>query len=142
MRGFTLIEILLTLAAIGIIAGMSLPIYQSLQVRNDLDIAATSLAQSLRRAQTLSQAADGDTTWGVHIQTGDVTVFKGSTYAGRDSSYDETFAVPTSITPTGLSEIVFTKLTGIPQNTGTTTFTSNANEIRTVTINAKGMVNY
>ncbi len=140
--GFTLIEILLSVAAITIIAGISIPVYQSFQVRNDLDIATVEIAQSARRAQTLSQAVDGDTSWGIKIQSGSIVVFKGVSYAARDITFDEVFDVLTSITPSGVSEIVFAKFTGLPQTTGTITFTSNANETRTITINAKGVVSY
>lgn len=140
--GFTLLEVLLSIATITIIAGMSVPVYQSFQVRNDLDIATVTTAQSLRRAEVLATAVDGDTSWGVKIQLGSVTVFKGVSYATRDATFDELFDVPGSLTPSGVSEVVFTKFTGIPQTTGTITFTSNANETRTITINAKGMVSY
>lgn len=141
-RGFTLIEILLVLAGIGIIAGMSAPVYQSFQVRNDLDVATVTLAQSYRRAQMLARATDGNSTWGVSISSGHIVVFKGVTYASRDTAYDEESTIPTSITPTGVSEVVFAKLTGTPGITGTTTLTSNNNETRSININAKGTVNY
>ena len=140
--GFTLIEMMLSVAVIAIIGGISVPIYQSFQVRNDLDIAAVTTAQSLRRAQVLAEAVDGDTSWGVEIQSGNITVFKGVSYASRDTNYDEVSDVPTSITSSGLSEVVFTKFTGLPASTGTITLTSNANETRTITINAKGMASY
>lgn len=133
---------LLSIALITVIAGMSVPIYQSFQVRNDLDIAAVTTAQTLRRAEALAQAVDGDISWGVNIQSGSVTLFKGTSYAARDTAFDEVFDVPTSITPSGLSEIVFTKFTGLPASTGTITLTSNINETRSITINAKGMVSY
>lgn len=140
--GFTLIEMVLSIAVIVIIAGISVPIYQSFQIRNDLDIATATIAQSLRRAAVLSQAVDGDTSWGIKIQSGNIEIFKGVSYAARDVAYDEVFSVPTSITPSGLSEIVFTKFSGLPVSTGTVTLTSNTNETRAITINTKGMVNY
>lgn len=141
-KGFTLLEILLSVAAIAVIAGISVPIYQSFQVRNDLDIAAVTIAQSLRRAQALSQAVDGDASWGVYAQSGSMTLFKGASYAARDAAFDEVFEVPASIAPSGVSEIVFTKFTGAPQTTGAVTLTSTANETRNITVNAQGMVNY
>lgn len=141
-KGFTLLEMLLSVAAIAIIAGIGIPVYQSFQNRNDLDVAAETLAQTLRRAQILSQAVDGDTSWGLYAQSGSITLFKGASYASRESAFDEAFDVPTSITLTGVSEIVFTKFTGLPQATGTITLTSNIGETRNVTLNAKGTVSY
>ena len=140
--GFTLIEMLLSIAALAIIAGIGVPVYQSLQVRNNLDIAATTLAQDYRRAQTLAQASDGDTSWGVSVGSTTITVFKGLSYATRDASYDELSDLSGSITPTGVLSVVFAKFTGLPQTTGTTTLTSNTNEVRTVYLNAKGTITY
>ncbi len=61
-KGFTLPEIMLSLALLTIIGGMTIPLYRTFMIRNDLDIATVSLAQTMRRAQALSQAGDGDTT--------------------------------------------------------------------------------
>lgn len=141
-RGFTLIEMMLSVATIGIMAGMAIPIYQSFQMRNDLDIMTVEIAQTLRRAQVLSQAVDGDISWGVKIQNDSLVLFKGISYIARDTSFDEMFEMPLTITPSGMTEVIFTKFSGWPQTTGTTTLTSNNNETRTITINTKGMVSY
>lgn len=140
-RGFTLLELLLSVAIISLLAGLSLPVYRTLLSKNDLDIAAVTIAQSARRAQVLSQAVDGDTSWGVKVQTGSIVIFKGASYAARDINFDETFDVPTSIGVSGTGEYVFAKMTGLPQSTGTVTLTSES-DTRTVSINAKGMVSY
>lgn len=140
--GFTLIEILLSIAAIAIIAGIAVPVYQSFQVRNDLDIAAVEIVQTLRRAQILSQAVDGDIDWGVYVQGGSITLFKGASYAARDINFDEVFEVPASIIPSGISEIVFTKFSGNPRIISVIMLTSNTDETRNISINPKGMVSY
>ena len=140
-KGFTLLELLLSIALISVLAGFSLPVYRTLIKKNDLDIAANSIVASLRRAQILSQAVDGDITWGVKVQSGSIVVFKGASYATRDTAYDEIFDVPTSIGIGGTGEYVFAKMTGLPQSTGTTTLTSES-DTRTVSINAKGMAGY
>lgn len=141
-KGFTLLEILLSVALMAVFAAVSMTVYQAFQERNELDIAAVTTTQTLRRAQMLSQAVDGDTNWGVKIQSGSITLFKGTSFASRDSSYDEVFDVPTNIIPSGVSEIVYAKFTGLPQSTGTITFTSSTNEVRNITINSKGTVSY
>ncbi len=141
-KGFTLLEMLLSIALIALLSGLSIPVYQSFQVKNDLDIAANTIAQSTKRAQVLAQAVDGDTTWGIYIQSGSITIFQGSNYASRNTNYDEDFEMPTSITPSGLQEIVFSKLYGEPQAIGTVILTTSTNEIANLILNEKGMVSY
>lgn len=141
-RGFSILEVGLSIGLIGILTVITIPMYQGVQSRNNLDVAAMEMTQSLRRAQILSQAVDGDTAWGLYVQNGSITLFKGTSYTTRDTDFDETFIVPTNLAFTGLSEIVFTQFSGMPQTTGTITITAPSNETRTVTINAKGMVEY
>ena len=137
-----MIEVLLAVVVVAVVGAIGVPVYHAMQVRNELDINATTIAQSMRRAQVLSQTADTDSTWGVSVQSGSITLFQGSSFANRNTGYDETFDLAISITPSGISEVVFAKLTGDPQTTGTITLTSNTNETRTITINEKGMVSY
>jgi prepilin-type N-terminal cleavage/methylation domain-containing protein len=140
--GFTLIELLLSITIIGILSGLSLPVYESFARRNDLDITTQSTVNAIRRGESYARAVQGDSTWGVKFDSTGVTLFKGATYASRDTAYDETIDVPGSVTVSGLSEVLFTKLTAAPSTTGTVTFTSSTNDVRTVTLNAKGMVDY
>lgn len=140
--GVTLLEVLLVLALGALIAGIGTPVYQSFQNRNNLDIAASLFVASVRRAHALSQAISDDSSWGVYVESGGGTLFRGNSYASRISGFDEFFEIPLTITPSGLSEIVFDKLTGEPQAVGTLTLTSSSNETRIITINAKGMVDF
>ena len=141
-RGFTLIEVLLSVMLITVIAGISAPIYYSYQVKNDLDVTANTIAQTLRRAQTLSRAVDGDSSWGVSTQNQKITLFKGASYASRDSSLDEIYDFPKSIAPSGIAEVVFSKFSGELVSTATITLTSSDNGTRNITINPKGMISY
>lgn len=141
-QGFTLIEVLLSVAIITILTGLSLPVYESFARKNDLDVTAQQLAATLRRAETYARSVNRDAAWSVNIQPTGVTLFQGTNFATRDQTYDETFPIPNSIATSGLGEIQFAKLSAAPNTTGTITLTENANNIRTVTINAKGMVEY
>lgn len=141
-QGFTLIEIMLVIALMIIIGGISVPVYQSFQVKNDLDVTAYTTAQTLRRAQALSQAGEGDSAWGVHIESGKVTLFKGGSFALRDVSMDESFEISESITTAGVQEIVYSKLTGEPQSIGNITFGTTNGEMQILSINKKGMIEY
>lgn len=140
--GFTLIEMLLSVAVLSLILGMSMPLYESFTTRNDLDIATQNVANSLRRAAAYCRGGNNDSQWGVEVQSGSITVFSGSSYAGRNTNFDETTSVPTNIAITGGTvEVDFAKLTGLPTSTPSITLT-NATETRTVTINVKGVVDY
>jgi len=141
-KGFTLLEMLLSIALITIIAGIGVPIYQSFQTRNDLNVAQEAVAHTLHRAQTLAQASDGDTSWGMYATTSNVVLFKGTSYVARDSGFDEVFEISAGLSVSGTQEYVFAKFTGEPQTTGTTILTSNSNEVRDIVVNSKGMVSY
>lgn len=142
IAGFTLLELLLSVVLIGMIMGISLPVYESFTRRNDLDLAAQNIVNSVRRAQTYARAVKGDSVWGVAVQPSGITLFKGASFAGRDTAFDEAVVLPGSIVPSGSSEIAFAKLSAAPLAAGAFTLTSNTNDARTVTINAEGMVEY
>ena len=141
-QGFSLLEVLLSVAILAVLAGLSLPVYESFLRRNDLDLTAQQVASSLRRAQTFARANSYDSVWSVAVQSSNVTLFRGTNFAGRDQTYDESVAIPASVSVSGLSEVQFSKLTATPNTTGSITLTSTANATRTVTVNAKGMVEY
>lgn len=141
-KGFTLIEMLMSVGILATLAALSLPVYQSFYNRNELDLTAQNLASALRRAQTYARGSLGDSQWGVSIQSGAITLYKGASFAGRDTAYDEVSTIATSTNVSGLSDILFAKLSGAPAATGSVTFTNTNNETRTVTINAEGMVSY
>lgn len=149
-QGFTLIEILLVIAAIALIGGFA-SVSVQLQNRNDLAITVNTLAHDLRRAQLLAQAADGDVngdsnagSWGVHIASGALTLFKGASFAARDPNFDEVSTISSSIAASGPAEVIFAKFSGLPvqQGAATVTFTTNANETHAITISPKGTLDY
>ncbi len=141
-HGFTLVEVLLAVGLIGILTGVGAPVFSRLLTKNNLDVAGESLAVSWRRGQGLAMANDGDSLWGVKVATGSLTLFKGSSFSGRDTNYDETSDLPSTILVSGTAtEIVFNKLTGTPSAAGTITLVNFADTI-TLTINSQGTVSY
>lgn len=140
--GFTLIELLLSIATITVIAGFSMPLYLRSQTKNDLDVAAQSYEQALRRAEVLSVASQNDSSWGVRVDPGVITLYKGTTFSNRDSSFDEVTTFPANMTISAPVEIYFAKLTGLPNSTPSLTLTSVQNDSRIITINSKGVVDF
>jgi len=141
-RGFTLIEMLLSVAIIVVLAGLSLPVYFNAQSRNDTASTAETIADALRRAETYARANDSDTQWGVNFQSSGVTLFSGTSYATRVTTNDEPLSIPANMTVSYTGDILFAKFSGVPAATPTITLTSSTGDTANVTINAKGMVNY
>lgn len=139
--GFTLIEILLVMAIVTILTAISAPFYLSLSRGNDLDAATSLLAQDLYQAQSYSRNRNQDSQWGVAVSGQVITLFSGSSYATRDTANDVVYTVPSSIAISGSSQIVYSKLYGLPQSTASFTLTGGG-KTQTVVVNNKGMVEY
>lgn len=140
-KGFTLIEILLSITFLTIIAGVGFEMFVSFQTRNGLDIALSTIVNSLRRAEIESRGVVGDARHGVHIDTGAVTLFEGDDYAHRLIQYDEILDIDAAVTVSGTTEYVFEKQSGNPIATGSTTLTAIGEE-RVININEAGTINY
>src|SRR3989339_1425691 len=89
-KGFTLLEIILTIALIGILTGAFFATFRNFQFGNDMDVAVSGIVQSVRRAQLLSQGVFGEDDWGVKIFEDRLVIFKGESFAGGGNSKDET----------------------------------------------------
>lgn len=139
--GFSLLEVIFVLAILALFGAVVGPVYRAVQTKSNLDIAASSIVQALRRAQSEAQNGRADTTWGVNITSSSETVFAGSSFATRQTVYDETLSLPGAITVSGLTQIVFNKISGLPQSTGTTTV-ANGFGSKQIVINAAGTINY
>jgi len=141
-RGFTLVELLLSMMIIVVVSGLSIPLYESFNRRNDLDITAQTVASAMRRAQAYSRAPSNDAAWGIKLQSNNIVIFQGTSYAARNATYDETINLPGSITGSGLTEIAFGKLSGAASATGTYNLTSTTNSTKAISVNAKGTIDY
>lgn len=141
LSGFTLMEMLLVIAILTIVLAIGTPVYMSLSNTNQLDVATNILAQDLYQAQVNSRAQAEDSQWGVAVQDQAITLFKGSSYAARDSGRDVVYQLPSSIHLSGTNQVVYSQLYGLPTAGGSFGLTD-ANGSRTVTVNNKGMVQY
>jgi prepilin-type N-terminal cleavage/methylation domain-containing protein len=141
-KGFTLIELLVVMAIIATIAAMGFGVYKVAQAKNQMALVTNVIAFDLRRAQTESQAVDGDSQWGVQIQNSSITMFEGSSYASRTKSADEVYNLPAGFSFSGATTTVFSKLFGLPQTTGSIIITAPNNATSTISINPKGTVSY
>lgn len=140
--GFTLLEVILFIALIGILAGTFFSVFTNFQITTDLDLASLSLVQSLRRAQFLAQGVFQDSDWGVKTESERITIFKGASFSGRDASQDEIIDFPSALEVSGNTEIVFEKLSGEPDLTGLITLSTTSGTNREISLNEKGTISY
>lgn len=141
-RGFTVVELMLSVAVIALMAGVSIPIYRTFQTQNEADIAVQMIAQAMRTAEIQAVLGYASSDWGVYVTTETLTVFKGDSYASRDTDFDDVQEMPGSVTISGEQEYIFPLGFTAPQSTGVIVLTSTDQGVRTVTINALGTVEY
>jgi prepilin-type N-terminal cleavage/methylation domain-containing protein len=139
--GFTLLEMALVVAILAIILGVSAPVYMALSNGSQLDAATGILAQDLYQAQINSRSGAADSQWGVAVNGQDIVLFSGSSYATRNTANDSTYTVPSVVSIGGSSQIVYSKLYGLPVSTGSFTLNDKAKSNNLV-VNNKGMLEY
>lgn len=120
-KAFTLIETLLVIAFIGILLGLGISALRFTVREAELGETADGLMRTLRSARERTLRSDDASQYGVRFATSSVpaiyTLFKGPSYALRDSSADVAYRIPKDIVLFdvelgGGTEVVFTRLTG------------------------------
>jgi len=141
-QGLTLIEILLVVAIIAIIAGISVPFYRNFQTSQELDIASKDMLLNLRDAQNRSKVGQDDSVWGVHFNSSfdEYGIFQGTTFS---SYFDDAVIIPgvLSVTSNFGTDITFTKALGAPSTSGIVTFDGEGGETRQIEITEVGLIN-
>ena len=141
LNGFSLVELIVVLGIFFLILGISTSVYSSFKSHNNLEITTSGIVEAIRFAQSSSQSGKGDSKWGVEVLPNEVVIFKGDSYLSRDILFNESLNFAGGISASGLSEIVFEKITGTTFNTGTIIL-SNGSEIKSINVNEKGTVTY
>jgi len=141
MKGLTLSEILIVVAIIAILISFTLPLGLDFYRSQQLETQSQGVIQALRRAQLKAMSVEDDSRFGVYLTNDNYTLFKGSSYLTRDVNFDEVFDLPMIINVSGLTEVVFFKLEGKPNQTGNIILSSDSDS-RTININEMGRINY
>ncbi len=82
-----------------------------------------------------------DSSWGVKVATGQITLYKGTNFESRSQAKDENTVIPDTIEIAGLNDVVFTRLEGTVVNPGTINLKIKNFE-KNISINEQGTVSY
>lgn len=140
-RGFTLIEILAVTAIFAVLAAATLPFTARSYKHYVKTVETKNIISVLRRAETMAMANAFESNFGVKFSTNSVILFKGASYAARDTAYDETYPVSKAVTVTAPSEIVFEKVSGRPA-TSISISVSNNNSNQMITVGKEGTIDW
>src|SRR3989339_252576 len=153
MRGFTLVELSITIAIIIILAVVSAPIYGSLQVRTQLGESSAQIVQALRGARELSVAGYKSQAHGIYLNFNNLgadsyVAYQGLSYAARDTAYDQVFVLEKALSfvnvdlnqDSGDIDINFSQGLGLPNSQGSFKLAHGAQGVKTISINKKGKV--
>ncbi|MFA6039381.1 MAG: prepilin-type N-terminal cleavage/methylation domain-containing protein [Candidatus Peribacteraceae bacterium] len=121
-RGFTTIELLVVLAIIAVLAGLTFPFARSLFFKNDLSLSADQVNTALNRARTLALEGMRGDSWGYSVEHG--VIFKGASYAMREPAFDESLGIVGGVAVSGIPEVTFRHIEGAPSATGSIILTN------------------
>ena len=146
MKAYTLIEMLIVIAVLMVLTGLSSLSIVSFGQATDIDTAKTMVAGALKEARADSMADLNDKAWGIHLETGRLIIFPDSGTGFNPA--DKTNSVRVLPGKTSLAwdliaggeNLLFRQRTGQVQNYGTLTVVSEAAEARTIIINQEGMI--
>jgi len=150
-RGFTTLELLLTIAVLGLTAATVFLPLAAMQGRSALQDGATGLVDTLRRAETQALSGYYGDKWGIHLSASDgcalpasaYHIFRGGFFASATDTIDS-ISLPNTVMITALSigggcDVKFDRYSGSTTSTGTITLTGPTGA-STISINAYGRI--
>jgi len=145
-KGFTIVELLVTIGIVVIVSALAIPLYGRWQIDNQAEFARNNIFQFLHLARSRAQAGHHDVRHGVYINGSakQAVYYEGAEYANRASQYDRVFSYADTIdisTTMAGDEISFRQGSGRPIATGTISIVDlNSPNSYTIFINATGVI--
>ncbi|MBI1813262.1 choice-of-anchor A family protein [Candidatus Peregrinibacteria bacterium] len=138
-RGFTMMEMLMTVGMIALITSLAIPSYRQYSIRNDLALARTQVVQGLQRAKLNTIEGKGGTVWSFYAPQGllfagsDLATVEADLAAGTAAT-TEVFPMPSTIQFSGLTDAITFNRKGTPSAVGTIILTAVNGDQTTVVI--------
>ena len=92
--GFTLIEITIALAVTLLLLGVVVIISINFIKNREVTVVSETMVSYLRAAEQRALASEGNTSHGVSLANGNLTMFRGASYAARQTAYDTVMPYP------------------------------------------------
>jgi len=139
---FTLFELIIVVALVFIVGVIVIPSYRGYALNSELVVARDVVIQALNQAQNRARSGEGDSSWGVYLETGRIIIFKGDSFSSFNPITDTNFKMPARIFVLGEINIVFEKLTGLPDWSGAVVLNNTDGQSVSLNINEQGVVSY
>lgn len=144
-HGFTVLELLIVISILAVLLTIVVSSFSSFRRSSVLNTEVQELVTVINRARLLSVSSKNDQQFGVHLESGKVVLFEGSTYsAGASTNETHTFNSMLTLSPVvvsgGGAEVLFEKVTGATaQNATTTLLVTGTTASTTVVIRPTGV---
>lgn len=140
--GFTVVEMLASMAILGMLFALSLSAYASFNRREAVHASSTALAAALRDARARTLASVAGSQYGVKVDADRFTFFQGSTFSSTTAS-NNTFIYSSGVrASSSISTFIFERVTGNSSASGTIDIYQPASSIavRHVKVQTTGLV--
>ncbi|MDP2692624.1 MAG: hypothetical protein Q8O88_03210 [bacterium] len=123
-KGFSIIEIIIVVVSMAVMIILGSVNYRFFERRVELSTSASHIIDILNLARDRTVSSDGGSVYGVHFESGEVTLFKGVAYVGSDPADSTVYIIPSSIEINniaitgGANDVVYSKISGETTNIG------------------------
>lgn len=124
-KGFSMLELLIVIAMAAVVFAFSAPFALNLYRGQLVAETQSNIVSALLNARHNATLQKNDSAWGVSVSLtpNSYVLFQGASTSTRDEAKDEVYPVVSEISFSGLTDVVFSKLTGVPSATGTLNIT-------------------
>ena len=123
---------------LSVLLAVGAPVGLNFYLDYQLDSEARLLTSVLQYARNLALVNYNEADHGIYINSANLLLFQGSSYASRSVGDDRTFPRISEITVSGATELVFSGLSG--QTASTTFSVTDGRKTRYVYVNSEGLV--
>lgn len=144
-RGVTFLELIIAVGILGMLLTVIMPSFLNFRRNSILNTETQEVITIINKARLSAMSSKGDMKYGVHLESGKIVLFPGTTYtagASRNEEHilDGVLTLSTITVNGGGSNVVFEKITGATsQNATTTLLVTGSTASTTIVIHPTGI---